>query len=76
MSKKEDPIFNEKVERITMALDKAVPKGSKSYEVVYALCILLANIFINKREENVDKDEYIFALKHIIRDLIEENENN
>lgn len=75
MSMKEDPAFNERVERITKALDKAVPKGSKSYEVVYALCILLAHIFINRAEEDVDKDEYIFALKNIISDTIVENEN-
>lgn len=75
MSMKEDPVFNERVERIFKALDNAVPKGSKCYEVVYALCILLAHIFINQAEEDVDKDEYIFALKNIIRDLIEEKEN-
>lgn len=74
MSKKEDPVFNERVERITKALDKAIPKGSKSYDVIYALCILLAYIFINRCEEDVDKDEYIFVLKHIIRYLIEEIE--
>lgn len=66
MSMKEDPAFNERVARITKALNNAVPKGSKSYEVVYALCILLAHIFINRGEEDVDKDEYILALKHII----------
>lgn len=74
MSKKEDPVFNKRVERITKALDKAIPKGSKSYDVIYALCILLAYIFINRGEEDVDKDEYIFVLKHIIRYLIEEIE--
>ena len=74
MSKKEDPVFNERVERITKALDKAVPKGSKSYDVIYALCILLAHIFINRDEEDVDKDQYIFVLKHIIRYTIEEIE--
>ena len=75
MSKKEDPIFNERVERITMALHRAVPKGSKSYDVVYALCFLLANIFLTKEEEDYDKDEYIFSLMNIIRDVIEENKN-
>ena len=76
MSMMEDPVFNERVEGITKALDKAVPKGSKSYEVVYALCILLAHIFINRGEEDVDKEEYIFALKSIISDTIDEIENN
>lgn len=76
MSKRELPTFNENVEKITKELDAAVPKGSKAYEVVYALCILLAHIFINKGEENVDKEGYIFALKEIISDLIDEEENN
>ena len=76
MSKKVGLVYNENVEKIVLALDKAVPKGSKSYEVVYALCILLAHIFINKPEENVEKDEYLYVLKQIIRDEIEGNENN
>lgn len=74
MSKKDNLLFDENIEKITTALDKAVPKGSKSYEVVYALCILLAHIFIYRGEEDVDKDEYIFALKNIISDTIEEIE--
>lgn len=76
MSLKEDPAFNERVERIIKALDYAVPKGSKRYEVVYALCVLLAIIFINRGEEDVDKDEYIFVLKNLIKDTIEDYENN
>lgn len=75
MKENDDIVFNEKVEKIVKALDDAVPKGSTSYEVIYALCILLAHIFITKGEEDVDKDEYIFALKHIILDTIEEIEN-
>lgn len=76
MSEKVDSVNNENVKKIVLALDKAVPKGSKAYEVVYALCILLAHIFINKREEDVEIDEYLFELKQIIRDEIEGNENN
>lgn len=76
MKEKDDIIFNERVEKITKAFDDAVPKGSKAYEVVYSLCILLAHIFISKKEENVDKEEYTFALKEIVSDLIDEEENN
>lgn len=76
MKEKDNIIFNERVEKITKELNDAVPKGSKAYEVVYALCILLAHIFINQREENVDKEEYVFALKEIISDLIDVEENN
>lgn len=76
MKEKDDIIFNERVEKITKALNDAVPKGSKANEVVYALCILLAHIFINKKEVYVEKDEYLFSLKQIIREVIEFNENN
>lgn len=76
MSKKKDLISEGNVEKIVMALDKAVPEGSKSYAVVYALCILLVNIFINKPEEKPNKEEFLFVIKELISDMIDENENN
>lgn len=76
MSKKEISVSNENVEKIIMALDVAVPKGSKSYEVVYALCYLLANIFIHKPEKRPNKEEFFFIIEELISDMIDDYENN
>lgn len=76
MSKKEISVSKVRVEIITAALDKAVPDGSKSYEVVYALCNLLANIFIHKPGKNPNKEEFLFIIEQLISDTIDDYENN
>ena len=75
MSKKDNLHFDENVEKITTALDKAVPEGSKSYEVVFALCILLAHIFFNMKQENLTKAVFIQIIKESLKNIIDENEN-
>lgn len=67
--------FDENVEKITTALDKAVPEGSKSYEVVFALCILLAHIFFNMRQENLTKAVFCQLINDTLKNILNENEN-
>lgn len=75
MSMKDNLRFDENVEKITTALDKAVPEGSKSYEVVFALCILLAHIFFNMRQENLTKAVFCQLINDTLKNILNENEN-
>lgn len=76
MSMKEDPAFNERVTRITKVLDEAVPDGTKSYEVVFALCFLLSHIFFNMRQENLTKAAFVQLIKLTLENILDENEND
>lgn len=75
MSKKVDSNFDENVEKIATALDEAVPEGSNSFEVVYALCILLAHIYSKHLLEKFSKIVYVSLVKVTIKSIIDENEN-
>lgn len=75
MSKKDYLIFNEKVKKITTALDEAVPEGSKSIEVIFALCVFMANIYFQISSTMPSKEAYINLISKTLKNIMEEIEN-